>query len=224
MDLRPARPDDVDEYTELMRASRDHLRPWYYGAETVNGFEELLRRSRADDYELLLTSPLTDFEIIIGKFLGAMGLFCAMLVVTMIDVAILFRLGNPEWRPIAAGYLGLLLMGGCFISVGLLISSLTKIFRGAFQNAYLGFAAGAAYAGQGYMREGMELTLRHVFDTLHLHRVEANVQPANERSRGLVERCGFRLEGFSPKYLLVDGAWRDHHRFAITVEDRLGTS
>ena len=81
---------------------------------------------RSGTIELLLTSPLTDFEIIIGKFLGAMGLFCAMLLVTLIDVAILFRLGNPEWRPIAAGYLGLLLMGGCFISLGLLISSLTK--------------------------------------------------------------------------------------------------
>lgn len=81
---------------------------------------------RSGTIELLLTSPLTDFEIIMGKFLGAMGLFAAMLLVTMIDMAILFRLGNPEWRPIAAGYLGLLLMGGCFISVGLLISSLTK--------------------------------------------------------------------------------------------------
>lgn len=81
---------------------------------------------RSGTIELLLTSPLTDLEIIVGKFLGAMGLFCAMLLVTMIDVAILFRLGNPEWRPVAAGYLGLLLMGGCFISVGLLISSLTK--------------------------------------------------------------------------------------------------
>jgi ABC-2 type transport system permease protein len=81
---------------------------------------------RSGTIELLLTSPLTDFEIIFGKFLGAMGLYCAMLLVTLIDVAILFRLGNPEWRPVAAGYLGLLLMGGCFISVGLLISSLTK--------------------------------------------------------------------------------------------------
>jgi len=81
---------------------------------------------RSGTIELLLTSPLTDFEIIMGKFVGAMGLFCAMLLVTLIDVAILFRLGNPEWRPIAAGYLGLLLMGGCFISLGLLISSLTK--------------------------------------------------------------------------------------------------
>jgi ABC-2 type transport system permease protein len=81
---------------------------------------------RSGTIELLLTSPLTDLEIILGKFLGAMGLYGAMLLVTLLDVVILFRLGTPEWKPIAAGYLGLLLMGGCFISVGLLISSLTK--------------------------------------------------------------------------------------------------
>jgi gliding motility-associated transport system permease protein len=81
---------------------------------------------RSGTIELLLTSPLTDTEIILGKFLGAVALYAAMLLVTMIDIAILFKLGNPEWRPIAAGYLGLLLMGGCFIAVGLLISSLTK--------------------------------------------------------------------------------------------------
>jgi ABC-2 type transport system permease protein len=81
---------------------------------------------RSGTIELLLTSPLTDVQIILGKFLGAMGLFAAMLLVTMIDIAILFRLGNPEWKPVVTGYLGLLLMGGCFVSVGLLISSLTK--------------------------------------------------------------------------------------------------
>jgi len=81
---------------------------------------------RSGTIELLLTSPLTDTEIILGKFFGAMALYAAMLLVTMIDIAILFKLGNPELRPIAAGYLGLLLMGGCFIAVGLLISSLTK--------------------------------------------------------------------------------------------------
>lgn len=81
---------------------------------------------RSGTIELLLTSPVTDLEIILGKFLGAMALFAAMLCVTMIDIAILFRLGNPEWKPVATGYLGLLLMGGCFIAVGLLISSLTK--------------------------------------------------------------------------------------------------
>jgi ABC-2 type transport system permease protein len=81
---------------------------------------------RSGTIELLLTSPITDWQIIVGKFLGALGLYAAMLLVTMLYMAILFWFGNPEWRPIAAGYLGLLLMGGCFISVGLLISSLTK--------------------------------------------------------------------------------------------------
>jgi ABC-2 type transport system permease protein len=81
---------------------------------------------RSGTMELLLTSPITDVQIIFGKFLGAMGLFAAMLLVTAIDIAILFRLGNPEWKPVVTGYLGLLLLGGCFLSLGLLISSLTK--------------------------------------------------------------------------------------------------
>jgi ribosomal-protein-alanine N-acetyltransferase len=154
----------VEEYTELMRRSRDHLRPWYYGAETPNAFEDLIRRSRQDDYQLLVAC-LKDSGSIVGSF------------------------------------------------------SLSQIFRGGFQNAFLGFAAGAPYAGLGYMQEGIELTLGHVFTTLQLHRVEANVQPANERSLRLVERCGFRLEGFSPNYLKIGGRWRDHRRYALTVED-----
>ena len=81
---------------------------------------------RSGTIELLLTSPLTDFQIIFGKFLGAMGLYAAMLAVTFIHMATLFAFGNPEWVPIATGYLGMLLMGGCFISVGMLISSLTS--------------------------------------------------------------------------------------------------
>jgi ABC-2 type transport system permease protein len=81
---------------------------------------------RSGTMELLLTSPLTDLQIILGKFLGAMGLFAAMLLVTAVDIAILFRLGNPEWKPVVIGYFGLLLLGGCFLSLGLLISSTTK--------------------------------------------------------------------------------------------------
>jgi ABC-2 type transport system permease protein len=81
---------------------------------------------RSGTIELLLTSPLTDWQIILGKFFGAMTLYAAMLAVTLIHIAILFRFGSPEWKPIATTYLGLLLFGGCFISVGLLISSLTK--------------------------------------------------------------------------------------------------
>jgi ABC-2 type transport system permease protein len=81
---------------------------------------------RSGTIELLLTAPLTDFQIIAGKFLGAMGLYAAMLAVTLPHMALLFWFGDPEWIPIGITYLGLLLMGGCFISVGLLISSMTK--------------------------------------------------------------------------------------------------
>jgi ABC-2 type transport system permease protein len=81
---------------------------------------------RSGTIELLLTSPLSDFQIVLGKFLGALGLYVAMLSVTLIHIAILFWYGDPEWKPIASGYLGLVLMGGAFISAGLLVSSLTR--------------------------------------------------------------------------------------------------
>jgi ABC-2 type transport system permease protein len=81
---------------------------------------------RSGTIELLLTAPLTDFQIIMGKFLGAMALYASMLAITLIHVGVLFAIGNPEPLPILTSYLGMLLMGGCFISVGLLISSMTK--------------------------------------------------------------------------------------------------
>jgi ABC-2 type transport system permease protein len=81
---------------------------------------------RSGTIELLLTSPVTDLQIILGKFFGALALYAAMLLVTLLYMAVLFVFGNPEWRPIAAGYLGLLLMGSGFIALGLFISSVTK--------------------------------------------------------------------------------------------------
>ena len=81
---------------------------------------------RSGTIELLLTSPVSDLQIILGKFLGALGFYAALLAVTMVYVGILFAFGTPEWRPVVTGYLGLLLMGGCFLSVGLFISSTTK--------------------------------------------------------------------------------------------------
>ena len=81
---------------------------------------------RSGTIELLLTSPLSDVQIILGKFLGAMALYAAMIAITAVHMALLFSYGNPEWKVVVTGYIGLLLMGGCFISVGLLISSLTK--------------------------------------------------------------------------------------------------
>ena len=97
--------------------------------------------------------------------------------------------------------------------------TLSQIFLGNFRSAYLGYWVGAPHARQGYMTEGIELLLRHAFRTLRLHRVEANLQPGNGASRALVRRAGFRQEGFSPRYLKIAGRWRDHERWAITVED-----
>ena len=97
---------------------------------------------------------------------------------------------------------------------------LSQIFYGPFCNAYLGYWATLAFAGQGYMTEGMEGVLRYAFRRLKLHRVEANVQPGNRASIALLERAGFRHEGFSPRYLKVAGRWRDHERYAILAEDR----
>jgi ABC-2 type transport system permease protein len=81
---------------------------------------------RSGTIELLLTSPVSDVEIILGKFFGALGLYVVMLLVTLLYMAILFVYGHPEWRPIVAAYFGLLLMGAAFVSIGLLISSTTN--------------------------------------------------------------------------------------------------
>jgi ribosomal-protein-alanine N-acetyltransferase len=69
------------------------------------------------------------------------------------------------------------------------------------------------------MREALEQVLDHAFGSLGLHRIEANIQPQNTPSIALARGAGFRLEGFSPRYLLIGGQWRDHERYAITVDE-----
>jgi ribosomal-protein-alanine N-acetyltransferase len=96
--------------------------------------------------------------------------------------------------------------------------NINEIVRGVFQSAYLGYAGVAGYAGQGYMREGLELVLARAFNEMGLHRLEANIQPANERSIALVRGAGFVREGFSERYLKIGGRWRDHERWAIRAE------
>jgi len=99
--------------------------------------------------------------------------------------------------------------------------NLSQIVRRTLQSAYLGYAIGKPFAGQGYMREGIELVLRRAFLTLRLHRVEANIQPGNGASIALARGAGFSREGFSPRYLKIGGRWRDHERWAILAEDWL---
>jgi ribosomal-protein-alanine N-acetyltransferase len=100
--------------------------------------------------------------------------------------------------------------------------NLSQIVRRGFQSAYLGYAVGKPFAGQGYMRDGLELVLRHAFQTLRLHRIEANIQPTNASSLALARGAGFRREGFSPRYLKIGGRWRDHERWAVLAEEWRG--
>ena len=97
--------------------------------------------------------------------------------------------------------------------------NLSQIVRRRLQSAYLGYAVGQPFAGQGYMGEGLEQVLRHAFTTLELHRLEANIQPGNDNSLALAASAGFHREGFSPRYLKIGGRWRDHERWAVLVED-----
>ena len=99
------------------------------------------------------------------------------------------------------------------------VANLSQIFYKAFQNAYLGYYADVDFAGQGLMSEGIGLALDYAFYTLKLHRIEANIQPENSASINLIKRLGFTKEGFSKRYLKINGDWRDHERWALTVED-----
>lgn len=109
--------------------------------------------------------------------------------------------------------------------------NVNEIVRGVFRSGYLGYQIGAPYARRGYMTEALALVLRRAFGPLRLHRVEAKIQPGNRASIALVRRAGFRHEGLSRRYLKIGGRWRDHERWALTVEEwrprrtrRAGTS
>jgi ABC-2 type transport system permease protein len=81
---------------------------------------------RTGTIELLATSPIRDIEVIVGKWLASLILYAYLLVFTAINFAFLFRYGNPDWKPLAVGYLGLLLQAGTLLALGTFISTLTK--------------------------------------------------------------------------------------------------
>jgi ABC-2 type transport system permease protein len=90
---------------------------------TMRTFAE---EKRTGTIELLLTSPIRDVEIILGKWLGALLLFLCVLAMSMINVAMLFAWGKPDLKPVLVAYLGLILQGGCLLAIGILISTTTR--------------------------------------------------------------------------------------------------
>jgi ribosomal-protein-alanine N-acetyltransferase len=98
------------------------------------------------------------------------------------------------------------------------IVNINSVVFGAFWSGYLGYYAFSGQERQGLMTETLNGIVQYAFGPLGLHRLEANIQPGNAPSIRLAERCGFRLEGYSPEYLKVDGKWRDHERWAKTAD------
>lgn len=99
------------------------------------------------------------------------------------------------------------------------VTNLSQVFLKGFQSAYLSYYGMAAFAGRGFMTQAVRLTVEHAFGEIGLHRLEVNIQPGNTPSIALAKRAGFRKEGFSPRYLRIDGVWRDHERWALLADD-----
>ncbi|KAA9131367.1 GNAT family N-acetyltransferase [Marinihelvus fidelis] len=98
------------------------------------------------------------------------------------------------------------------------VINLNVITYEALCSAYVSYYAAAATAGMGYMKEGLRLVIERAFGELGLHRLEANIQPGNEASVRLVESVGFECEGYSPRFLHINGKWRDHERWALLAD------
>ena len=97
--------------------------------------------------------------------------------------------------------------------------SLGTVQRGPFQSASIGYWVDAAHAGRGYVPEGVGLILQYGFEQIALHRMEAAIVPRNTASRRVAEKLGLREEGTSLRFLQIDGAYEDHVRYAITLEE-----
>jgi len=143
-----------------MNINEDLIRPLLGNAGVVGLFllpmltmRLFAEEKRTGTIELLVTSPIRDFEIVLGKWLASMILYACMLLLTALNLLWLFKYGNPDWKPLAVGYLGLLLQAGALLAIGAFISTLTRnqIVAGAatFGVALLLWVAGWA-SGGGY--------------------------------------------------------------------------
>ena len=93
------------------------------------------------------------------------------------------------------------------------------VVRGAFDSTAVGYWVDGELAGRGVLPTALAMLVDHLFGSVGLHRVEANIRPENAASKRVVEKLGFREEALHLRYLFIDGAWRDHLSYAITRED-----
>jgi [ribosomal protein S5]-alanine N-acetyltransferase len=100
--------------------------------------------------------------------------------------------------------------------------SIGNIVRRAFCSGYAGYWVDSKRAGLGIIPTALALVVDHAFRAGGLHRIEVNIRPENAPSRRVVEKLGFREEAYHPRYLHIDGAWRDHVGYALTAEDVVG--
>jgi len=97
--------------------------------------------------------------------------------------------------------------------------NMNGVQRSPFQSAYVGYWIDEAHAGRGVTPTALALAVDHCYGPVGLHRIQADVRPENTASRRVVEKLGFRQEAFYLRYLDIDGAYRDHLGFALTIED-----
>ena len=104
---------------------------------------------------------------------------------------------------------------------GKLVGQLTigGITFGSLRSAHIGYWIDRDFAGRGITPTAVAMATDHCFGPLQLHRVEVNIRPENVASRRVAEKLGFRLEGIRPRFLHIDGEWRDHLAFALTAEE-----
>ena len=97
--------------------------------------------------------------------------------------------------------------------------ALTSVTRGPFQSAQLGYWMDSGHVRRGLMSEAVDATLAFAFDRLGLHRLQAAVMPTNQASRAILQKRGFREEGYAERYLRIAGKWEDHVLYGLTLEE-----
>ena len=102
--------------------------------------------------------------------------------------------------------------------------NVSNVVHGALRSCTVGYWVDSAVAGRGVAPTALSLVIDHCFGAVGLHRVEIDIRPENQPSLRVVEKLGLRREGYYERFLDIDGQWRDHHAFAVTVEEMHGRS